>query len=159
MCHKLAWIEARKPWRWRRLLPPNAYLVCAERELVPGGVWCNHNLIVQRFAAERDGNEYCCRHWLFLGSQEVSRRSVSPDPVVKVTGRLERLSEPVPEELRTIRAQLGFDYGKFDYGIVDREVVLYDVNRTPAASADPQRHSETIEILSGGIRAALEAGR
>jgi hypothetical protein len=154
-CNKLAWLEARRPWRWRRMLPPTAYLVCAERGRVPSGVWRNPNLIVERFAAERDGSEYCCRHWLFFGNQEVSRRSVSPNPVVKVSGRLEWISDPVPEELRKIRAQLGFDYGKFDYGIVDGEVVLYDVNRTPGSAADPRRHAETIELLSQGLRDAL----
>ena len=125
---------------------------------MPGGVWRNSNLVVQRFAAERDGNEYCCRHWVFFGNQEVSRRSLSPDPIVKVSGKLEPISDPVPQELRAIRAQLGFDYGKFDYGIVDGEVVLYDTNRTPGAAQDPRRHAETIDILSEGIRSALEHG-
>jgi hypothetical protein len=156
LCDKLAWLEARRPWRSRRMLPPSSYLVCAERGRVPGGVWRNPNLIVERFAAERDGEEYCCRHWLFFGDQEVNRRSVSPEAVVKVSGRLEWVSDPVPEELRTIRAELGFDYGKFDYGIVDGEVVLYDVNRTPGSAADPRRHAETIELLSQGLRPALE---
>jgi len=155
-CHKLAWFEAKRPWRWRCLLPTESYLICADSKLVPGGVWRNPNLVVQRFVAERDGSEYCCRHWLFFGSREVSRRSVSPDPVVKVTGRLENLSDPVPEELRMIRRQWGFDYGKFDYGIVDGRVILYDANRTPGAAADPQRHAETIDILSEGIRTILE---
>ena len=76
--------------------------------------------------------------------------------MVKVSGRLEWLSDPVPEELRKIRAQLGFDYGKFDYGIVDGEVILYDVNRTPGSSADPRRHAETVELLCHGLRSALE---
>jgi hypothetical protein len=156
VCHKLGWLEARKPWRWRRMLPVGHYPVYAGPDRVPGGVWANPNLIVERFVSERDGNNYCCRHWLFFGDQEVTRRVTSPHPVVKAEGKLEPTSEPVPEELRTIRGQLGFDYGKFDYGIVDGKVVLYDVNRTPGASADPRRHAETIDVLSEGLRAALK---
>jgi hypothetical protein len=159
VCRKLGWLESRKPWRWRRMLPAGHYHVYAERDGVPGGVWDNPNLIVERFVSERDGNNYCCRHWLFFGHQEVTRRVTSPHPVVKAEGKLEPTSEPVPEELRAIRAQLGFDYGKFDYGIVDGKVVLYDVNRTPGATADPRRHAETIEVLSEGLRAAVKQCR
>jgi|HubBroStandDraft_1064217.scaffolds.fasta_scaffold206827_1 hypothetical protein len=154
--NKFVWLEQRRPWRWKRMLLTDSYLVCTEPGLVPRGVWRNPNLIVERFAAEREGDEYCCRHWLFFGDQEVNRRSISPKAVVKVSGRLEWLSDPVPEELRKIRAQLGFDYGKFDYGIVDGEVILYDVNRTPGSSSDPSRHAETVELLCQGLRATFE---
>jgi hypothetical protein len=155
VCHTLALLEARRSWRRKRLLPPRGYPVYAERDMVPGGVWDNPNLIVQRFAAERDGSNYCCRHWLFFGHQEVSRRTLSPHPVVKAGAKIERITCPVPKELRTIREQLGFDFGKFDYGIVDGEVVLYDVNRTPTVTANPRRHTETIDVLSEGMRAML----
>jgi hypothetical protein len=37
-----------------------------------------------------------------------------------------------PDELREIRRSLGFDFGKFDYSIVNGRVVLYDRNRTPS---------------------------
>jgi hypothetical protein len=119
---------------------------------VPAGVWANENLVVERFLAERQGDLYCCRHWLFFGDAEVSRRTMSPDPMVKLAaGNPTPLAEPVPGQLREIRARLGFDYGKFDYGIVNGEVVLYDTNRTPGANADPRMHGQTIEVLSRGI--------
>lgn len=136
----------------RRFLSPEGHPVYPSADLVPSGVWRNRNLVVERFAAERQGDRYLCRHWLFLGSREVSRRTVSPDPVVKFRGVMERTSDPVPDVLRRIRQELGFDYGKFDYGIADGEVVLYDVNRTPGADANPGLHAETIEVLAPGIR-------
>ena len=71
--------------------------------------------------------------------------------MVKFRGVMERTSEPVPDELRRIRQEMGFDYGKFDYGVVNGEVVLYDVNRTPGASADPRVHAQTVEALSPGL--------
>lgn len=156
VCSRFQWLEQRTPWRWRRMLPVGQYHVYATPDQVPGGVWDNPNLIVERFVSERAGKNYCCRHWLFFGHQEVTRLVTSSHPVVKADAKLEPSSEPVPEELRAIRAELGFDYGKFDYGIVDGKVVLYDVNRTPGATADPARHTETIEVLSKGLAAALE---
>jgi hypothetical protein len=148
-------LEAARPWHARRVPRFRGYPVYASRELVPDGVWRNPHLVVERLAAERQGDLYLCRHWLFFGSREVSRRTVSSHPVVKFRGVMERTSDPIPEELRAIREDLGFDYGKFDYGIVDGEVVLYDVNRTPGASANPKLHAHTIETLFPGVREFL----
>jgi hypothetical protein len=151
----LSRVEARRSWRRRRVLPVGAYRVYAGRSEVPAGVWENPNLVVERFVAEREGPDYCCRHWLFFGDREVHRRTVASDPVVKARARLSRLPDPVPDELRRIRERLGFDYGKFDYGLVDGEVVLYDANRTPGALADSSRHAETVDVLSGGLASML----
>lgn len=149
---KLERLARRRSWRRRRLFRYGYYPTYPHRDLVPRGVWDNPNLVVERFVSERDGDLYCCRHWLFFGSREVSRRTLSPDPVVKANSHLERTTDPVPEELRTLRKQWGFDYGKFDYGIVDGKVILYDVNRTPGHNADVRRHADTVEALPEGIR-------
>lgn len=146
----VARLMSLRPWSSRQTL--NGYRVYPSVEKVPRGVWRNPNLVVERFLAERQGDRFLCRHWLFLGSREVSRRTISCDPVVKLRGAMERTSDPIPDELRTIRREMGFEYGKFDYGIVDGEVVLYDVNRTPGATADPQFHAETVSALASGIR-------
>jgi hypothetical protein len=106
---------------------------------------------VERFLPERDGKSFCCRHWLFLGSKEVTRRTVSQEPVVKVGDRIEPTNDEVPDELRAVRARLGLDYAKFDYGMVDGQVVLYDVNPTPGAAADPAAHENTVSVLSEGL--------
>ena len=159
LCRKLARLESRRPWRTRRFIPADKYPVFADREAVPGGVWENSNLVVERFLPERSGTEYSCRHWIFFGPCEVHRRAISLRPVLKGEHtRTESLADPVPEELRVIRKEMGFDYGKFDYGIVKGQVVLYDVNRTPGTHADPQRHAQTVELLSQGLRAILDSG-
>jgi hypothetical protein len=56
----------------------------------------------------------------------------------------------IPDELRRLRREMGFDFGKFDYGIVDGRVVLYDANRTPVMLASP-RNLPTFMLLAGGI--------
>jgi hypothetical protein len=144
--------ESLRPWSARRVPRIRGYAVFPSRDRVPEGVWRNPHLVVERLVAERLGERYMCRHWLFLGSREVTRRTVSPEPVVKFRGVMERTSEAVPDELRRIREEMGFDYGKFDYGVVDGEVVLYDVNRTPGASSDPRVHAQTIDALSPGLQ-------
>lgn len=143
--------ETVLPWRMRRFVRPEDYPVFPEGKHVPPGVWANPNLVVERFAAEREGDRYLCRHWLFLGMREIARRTTSSNPVVKFRGAMEASSDPIPMELRAIREELGFDFGKFDYGIVDGEVVLYDVNRTPGASPDARLHADTVEALAPGI--------
>jgi hypothetical protein len=150
--------EGNRPWRHRRLLPYGQYPIYASRGEIPDGVWQNPNLVVEKFLSEKEGNEYYCRHWTFLGDREITYRSYSLEPVVKATGRLERTKDIVPEELREIRQSLGFDYGKFDYGVVNGKVVLYDVNRTPAASRE-ERYTWAIPILEAGLDGFLARAR
>jgi len=145
----LAGAESMRPWRWRRLLPD--YPIYRDAAEVPRGVWHNRELVVERFVCERSGEDYVCRHWLFFGDAEICRRTVSSDAMVKLGGPPVRLHDPVPEQLRAIRRELGFEYGKFDFGIVDGEVVLYDTNRTPGANRDPGVHAETLDVLASGI--------
>ncbi len=146
--------EAKRSWRRRRVLPYGQYPIYSTRAEVPAGVWQNPNMSVEKFLSEKEGNEYYCRHWVFLGDREVSFRSYSLDPVVKLTGRIEPTKDVVPEDLREIRRSLGFDYGKFDYCVVDGKTVLYDVNRTPAASVEA-RYAWAVPELERGIESLL----
>jgi hypothetical protein len=149
-------LAARRSWSKRRHLPGGAYPVYPRREAVPEGVWSNPHLVVERYLPEPSGDGHVCRHWLFLGDREVYRRTYSAGTEVKMaSGPIEATDDGVPDELRAERERLGFDYGKFDYGVVDGEVVLYDANRTPGASTDATRHGGTIAELSGGLRAFL----
>ncbi len=142
--------EARRSWRDKRLLPYGQYPVYPSSKDVPRGVWKNANLVVEKFISEKNGDEYHCRHWVFLGPREVTFRSYSKDQVVKLNGRMEQTDDEVPADLRAIRAQLGFDYGKFDYCVVDGKTVLYDVNRTPAAGI-AERYLWEVPLLENGI--------
>ena len=144
-------VEARRSWSKRRVLGFSHYSIFDGVGQVPAGVWENPNLMVEPFRAERDGRFYCCRHWLFLGTKEVTRRTLSLEPIVKVRGHIEPTNEQVPEELRAIRRRLGIDFGKFDYALVDGEAVLYDVNHTPGAHADASHHAETISALAPAL--------
>jgi len=143
--------KVQHPWRRVKSLRSDDYPVFESMRAVPTGVWANPYLVVEKFLPERRGKDYCLRSWYFLGDKETGIFRHSGDPVVKSFNVLEmEFIHEVPDELREWRARLGFDYGKFDYGIVDGRVVLYDVNRTPTAGRS---------LASGGLRIVIDALR
>jgi hypothetical protein len=124
---------------------------------VPKDLWHDPVWVVERFICEKAEDLYCLRTWMFLGDQETNSLCYSPEPIVKSRNivRRERIAD-VPAELRERRRQLGFDFGKFDYAIVDGEVILYDANRTPSlGNFQPEIMMPTIELLARGIHCFL----
>jgi hypothetical protein len=94
------------------------------------------------------------RAWAFFGNKSLNVITTSTNPVVKGINIVKReiLSDDIPKELIYYRDHLGFDYGRFDYAIVNNEVVLYDVNRTPTITQrayDAYRHK--VNDLAKGI--------
>jgi len=133
------------------------YRVLASPADVPEELWQDPDWIVERFMSEKEGDLFCLRTWMFLGDKETNSICYSAQPIVKSRNivRRERVDE-IPGELRTVRQQMGFDFGKFDYAIVDGEVVLYDTNRTPAlGNFQPEVMAPTVELLAQGIHAYL----
>jgi hypothetical protein len=149
---RLERIRPRLPWSFRSRLHHGDYRVFASVGDVPWSVWRNPALFVERFLPERDGDDYAMRVWLFFGNRETGTRVVGPEPVVKgeTALRFETLDD-VPEELRRKREELCFDYGKFDYAIVDGEVVLYDANPTPGLPYAAAQYRPKAEHLASGI--------
>jgi hypothetical protein len=161
---------ARLARHLRRLVParlggpldPLSYPIYPSAEHVPGWVWQDPRLVVQRFLPERRDGLTCLRCWIFLGDCELNLIAFSEGPIVKArtTRRRENLGPP-PAELRAARERLGFDYGKFDYGIVGGELVLYDVNQAPtyAASMAAAERRRIGALLAAGLRSfAGQAG-
>lgn len=136
-------------WRWAGSLPKNEYPVLDDKSRVPRWVWDRPGLIVERFVAEREGADYVLRCWLFFGEQEYSVKLFSRHPVVKA-GNIHRHEylHDVPDSLREARRALGFDFGKFDYVMVDGVAVLFDVNKTPSVSG-AQRTPNLLRLATG----------
>ena len=55
-----------------------------------------------------------------------------------------------------VRDKLGFDYAKLDYVMIEGEVVLLDVNRTPGMNADREELERQGAILAPGLTSLLE---
>ena len=145
------------PWRHRRIIAPKSYPIFDSLSEVPPGVWRNPYLIVEKLLTEQDeeGN-YLLRFWYFLGDKEIGELCTARHPIAKGKTIFRReLFQGAPEELRKIRAELGFDFGKFDYAIVNGKPVLYDINSTPTFGPIREKlFSESgIEVLARGINA------
>ena len=152
--------KRRRARRRRRYGASRAFLdypVFPSMAAVPDAVWSDDELVVERFLAERHEDRYCVRTWLFLGDQDRHALFYSHEPVIKshnIVG-FQRLAE-VPEELRQRRRELKFDFGKFDYAMVDGQPVLFDANRTPTIGDFPkERYLPLAQSLAGGLGAFL----
>ncbi|HOH25338.1 MAG TPA: hypothetical protein PKY68_09695, partial [Bacteroidales bacterium] len=144
------------PWSITGILSPSAYPVFSSMAEVPKAVWRNRRLVVEKFCPEREGDHYCLRQWIFLGDRGVSQRLVSLNPIVKFPNEVHlEYGPPVPESLREMRSRLGFDYGKFDYVVVDGEVILLDANRTPALGGSDGWTQNVAAELAGGLPSFL----
>ena len=153
---------ARKlPWSVTGLVGPLEYKVFDHPRLVPRAVWHNRRLVVEKFLPERQGELYCLRQYTFLGSRELNTLVGSPEPLVKAASvvRREVLGE-TPDELRRLRREMGFDYGKFDYVLHDGRVILFDANRTPTYNRNSKAGSASplLAALAAGIEPYLDGG-
>ncbi len=120
------------PWQWIGELPLRRYPILDNKERVPGWVWQDSRLVVERFIPERDEELYALRLWMFFGRQEYCMRVLSELPIVK-SRRLVKvdLVDKVPDEVRQLRQKLGLDFGKIDYVMHNGRPVVFDVNKTP----------------------------
>ena len=123
---------------------------------VPARVYSNPALFVERFLPEPDGALYCVRSYTFFGDRFENVRYVGPFPIVKRRDVLSAEPAPVPPRILELRARLGFDYGKFDYVLRGGEVVVFDVNRTPAFGGRPDEQERQGRLLADGLAAVVE---
>jgi hypothetical protein len=151
-------LRRRLPWGLRPYLKSSDYKVFSAANEVPHIVWLNPDLVVERFLSEMREGFYCLRMWKFLGDREINSLCYSKHPVVKSSNIVRReLVSDVPEELRQIRRAMGFDFGKFDYAIVDGQVVLYDTNWTPTMGVMPrEQYLPQARHLAEGLDVFME---
>ena len=151
-------LTTRLPWPMVRTLP-RRYPILDDATHVPTWVWKRSDLVVERFTPERNGNDYVVRVWSFLGDREYVVKMSGPRPVVKTfqSDRIEPITE-VPDSLRRRRAEMGADYGKFDFVIVDGEAILLDANKTPTLRQGDGPDRPNITRLAAGIHHYVAAG-
>jgi hypothetical protein len=156
-CTKVRSRLSHRSWKLARQLPPGLYPVLEGKDDVPGWVWKDERLIVERFLPERtEDGLYGVRGWIFFGDREYAYRNLATDPLVKVatTERHEFFSD-IPENLRALRDEMKFDYGKFDYVEHDGKAFLLDANKTPSFGHSDPAESPRVRMLSEGIEAYL----
>ena len=148
--HRRKTLSIVETWKEVGLLPLKQYPLLRTMAEVPDWVWRDPELLVERFAPEREGDLFCLRGWIFLGSKGYAYRVYSKIPMVK-TVNMERyeILDGVPAELAEYRRRLKLDYGKFDYVQHGSRVYLIDANKTPSYSGDSR--SERIRKVAEGI--------
>jgi hypothetical protein len=156
----LSLVEKRLPCSWFGQLPGDQYLVFERKDAVPRWVWRSTGLVVQPLHVERRGNLFAMHQWYFLGDRDCVSTFLSSTPVVKLATVVERLPlhTTVPETMRRRRAELKFDYGKFDYVVQDGNPILLDANRTPDEGPEFPTNPRVAAIcaaLAGGVAAFL----
>ena len=143
----------------RGVLPSNyskvftSYRIYKTPAEVPPEIWQDRDVVVEKFLPERRRGQYCLRTWVFFGDKETNSLSYANEPIIKSANVVHRVPvAKVPEELRQIREELGFEYGKFDYAIVDGRAVLYDANRTPSLGVfNREKYMPNIRLFASGL--------
>lgn len=129
-----------------RLKSPHDYPIYNHIEEVPRHYFFHPGLIVQKFIPEIEDGFYCLRYMNFLGDRVTCTRLKGRHPVV--TGStaevVEHSIDPHPE-IAAMRKQLQFDYGKFDYIVVDEKAMLLDANKTVGCSPNLLENEEMRE--------------
>jgi hypothetical protein len=130
--------EVERPWRKREVMDSLNYPVFKSLSEVPSGVWKNNKLVVEKFLPEQlENGDYRLCTYVFLGEQECALWMTSPEPVLKSAVATDAgMIDEIPQSIREIRKASGFNYGKFDYTEVDGEVIVFDMNKTPALGSN-----------------------
>lgn len=152
---KLRRIFVRKPPRPSypmHLERKEDYRIYATSVEVPASIWECADLVVEKFMPERHDGLYCLREWYFCGDKSLQWVELSPHPIFTSGQRAPHLDTPVPPELQALRERLGFDYGKFDYTMVDGKAIPFDFNKTTGVM-DPQGKEiqEVAQHLARGL--------
>jgi len=131
---------------------PAQYATYRSFAAVPPAIRDDPELIVERFVPEKVGDFFTCRFWTFSGEAErCTQVFTQQGPIVKASGLSHFEYCEVPEAMREKRAQLGFDYGKFDFVIHDGEVILLDANKTPGTPPVSNKSQWPIDYARGLI--------
>ncbi len=114
----------------RSLRYPQDYRIFPRMDEVPPALWADSEVVIERFIPEMEDGLYVCRSMMFLGDRATCAKGLGPHPILNGTTqtRMEGVT-PHPEMLQ-LRAEMGFDFGKFDYVMHDGRPVLLDANKT-----------------------------
>ncbi|NTV97003.1 MAG: hypothetical protein HGA75_16590 [Thiobacillus sp.] len=133
--------------------PVDEYAIYACQDDVPDDVRENRNLVVEKFIPEVEPDGYATRFWVFCGDQERCTRYVSGQRIVKGANVVRSEAVAVPDDLRRLRAEFGFDYGKIDFVEHDGKAVVLDVNKTLGS---PGNLSATLKAEAARMADGLE---
>lgn len=86
--------------------------------------------VVQKFMPERDGAKNVLREYIFLGDLHYENIERSSDLIITEDEHVSCKPFVPHPRLLALRRQLGLQYGKIDYTMVDGEPFIFDANKT-----------------------------
>jgi hypothetical protein len=144
----LAWADVTQ-------LKSGEYPVFSSLQEVPPAVFENKHLVIEKFLPEVRDDRYHIRYYHFLGDKDIAQMYQSKSMVVKASTAIAQKTVPTPPELPEFRKRLGLDYGKIDYVVRDGNVILLDVNPTPALPARDISVQQIAKHLADGFVSKL----
>jgi hypothetical protein len=151
-------VRDRLPWMFNTQIAGKKYRIFESARDVPAAVWWNDDFVVERLLCERDGDLFVLRSWFFFGDQNMVLVNHSTQPIVHRSTVVSRtVYETPPREMLEMRARLGFDFGKFDFTIVNGVAHLLDANKTPTVGnlSEWPWFADRMQKLSLGIEGFL----
>ncbi len=106
---------------------------------VPGRCFRDRRLVIEKFQPEVENGMYHTRIYQFLGDRSSCTRLVSSKPIVNDASVVRTETVTPHHEIETWRQEMGLDYGKLDYVVVDGKPILLDVNKTTGTSRGERR--------------------
>lgn len=151
--------EARTLGDGATTLDPQNYPIYDSPADVPADMFSDEHLVVEKFVPEVDETGYHLRNWTFFGDRGINKVVRSKERIVKARNIIDREEVPVPDELRSTRADLRVDFAKLDYVINDGKAVLLDVNRTPTYRGPTPSESvkKLVGVMADGIEGLVDA--
>jgi len=91
---------------------------------------------------------------VFFRPGSAQRVELSPEPIFTSGQQVRHLDIPVPPELQALREKLGFDYGKFDYTMVEGRAMPFDFKQDARRGGPAGEEIRTMaRQLAGGFDA------
>ena len=113
---------------------------------VPRELAEDSRLVIEKFIRPVDGGPYSVIFYKFLGDSFHCHQLWARMPVITGHDVVRRETvQPHPDIVRR-RQELGLDFGKIDYCLLDGEAVMIDANKTPGRAASPPNEREIEEF-------------
>lgn len=144
-----------------RLFHLGRYRLFESIAAVPGAVWRDPALVVERYHAERKGDLYGLRQLFIVGETYAMRQNWGPNPVVKGDTTVERywLDGPPPPDVLAVAREQGVEFGKIDFTVVDGRAFVFDIARTPTGNKWIKTNPDVIARLALGLKSMIERPR
>lgn len=150
----IKWVKRRnifRKWDTVETLNPLEYPILEDISDVPGSVWENKYLVVERFITNSEDGLFYTNYCVFFGDKEIAGRLSSTSPIVKFENAVSDVETPIPDEVRQWREELNIDYGRFDYVEADGKLYLIDVNKTEGGSQTNYQYPAEMDFLASGL--------